>query len=60
MQMEDEDDFFTARRAFNETEDRLQKVRQRQSQLDGKISMLFENVEALTQAVMSRKCYLRQ
>ncbi|PIC28689.1 hypothetical protein B9Z55_020520 [Caenorhabditis nigoni] len=60
MQMEDEDDYFTARRAFNETEDRLQKVRQRQSQLDGKISTLFENVEALTQAVMARKCYLRQ
>uniref|UniRef100_A0A8R1DFT6 CaMBD domain-containing protein n=1 Tax=Caenorhabditis japonica TaxID=281687 RepID=A0A8R1DFT6_CAEJA len=60
MQLEEEDDYFTARRAFNETEDRLQKVRQRQSQLDGKISALFENVETLTQAVMARKCYLRQ
>ncbi|CAI5452422.1 unnamed protein product [Caenorhabditis angaria] len=52
MQLEEEDDFFTARRAFNETEDRLQKVRQRQSQLDYKISKLFETVELLTQTVI--------
>lgn len=54
MQSEEEDDFFTATRAFMETEDRLQKVRQRQSQLDTKILNLFENVEALTQTVLCR------
>ncbi|CAD6198382.1 unnamed protein product [Caenorhabditis auriculariae] len=57
MQMEDEDDFFTARRAFTETEERLQKVRLRQSQLDGKLSKLFENVEALTRTVVLPKYY---
>ncbi|CAB3397250.1 unnamed protein product [Caenorhabditis bovis] len=59
MQLEDEDDYFTARRAFTETEERLQNVRQRQSQLDAKISNLFENVESLTKIVLCRNCRIR-
>ncbi|CAI4231527.1 unnamed protein product [Auanema sp. JU1783] len=51
MQLEEEDDYFTARRAFLETEDRLSKVRLRQNQLDSKLAQLFKNVELLTKIV---------
>uniref|UniRef100_A0A1I7XJ27 SPX domain-containing protein n=1 Tax=Heterorhabditis bacteriophora TaxID=37862 RepID=A0A1I7XJ27_HETBA len=51
MQQEEEDDYFTAKKAFLETEDRLLKVRVRQNLLDGKLVQLFENVQKLTDIV---------
>ncbi|PAV83541.1 hypothetical protein WR25_08170 [Diploscapter pachys] len=48
---EDDDSFFTAKRAFMETEERLTKVRLRQSQLDEKLRSLFSSVQNLTQLI---------
>ncbi|GMR59059.1 hypothetical protein PMAYCL1PPCAC_29254, partial [Pristionchus mayeri] len=45
---EEEDDFFTARKAFLETEEHLSKVRRRQQQLNEQLNSLFGHVQSLT------------
>ncbi|CAJ0939552.1 unnamed protein product, partial [Mesorhabditis belari] len=56
MQMEDEDDYFIARRAFMETEERLSRVRKRQTQLNQQIGGLYEHVQSLTHLIHLRSC----
>ncbi|KAF8384351.1 kcnl-4 [Pristionchus pacificus] len=45
---DEEDDFFTARKAFLETEEHLTKVRRRQNELNEQLNCLFGHVQSLT------------
>ncbi|CAJ0582168.1 unnamed protein product, partial [Mesorhabditis spiculigera] len=54
MQMEDEDDYFVARRAFMETEERLSRVRKRQAELNIQIGGLYQHVQSLTHLIHLR------
>ncbi|GMT10611.1 hypothetical protein PFISCL1PPCAC_1908, partial [Pristionchus fissidentatus] len=45
---DEEDDFFTARKAFLETEEHLTKVRKRQNELNEQLNCLFGHVQSLT------------
>ena len=54
MKVEEEDDAIAIRRAFNETEDKLKGIRQRQSQVGMRITSLMSQVDRLTSIVNSR------
>ncbi|KAE9552605.1 hypothetical protein FO519_004187 [Halicephalobus sp. NKZ332] len=51
LKIEEEDDIIAIRRAFNETEDRLKGIRQRQSQVGTRLSALMNHVEKLTSVI---------